>query len=1173
MQFTFGRADVTTSESTTDAFVLPGGGKPVTPGDWCEDIYYTNSSSGGDPLTKPVGKIHVEDGYADTADNDYVSRLTTSSGGIAMSAQQPGWIYYLQGTTLKRYAVKQTATAPAGTIESVGDITSKPGDAPLAFDPDGYLWFATTDGKMSRWNNDASGAPTGTAVQMGQAYQEGLGSILDIAFLGDGQLVTAVHKKPTTTIKYFDTDKILAGERVNGTTYGTANVPYRPFGIAFGNDGKLYFAPGKTANAPGKDLMVIEKEGTTAKYVDYAPAAYRPAGYLDLASCSYGEPVKPMGGFKVQKSAVDPITGAILAPGTASPNKAKIAADGSVTVKYAINVANIGATAGDPGAITDSFTAPDAFDVVSVSATSAGQPVNGFSKDNMVLNPGNLDGGSVKSYIVTVKLKAKSLKDAQNANGECESMGNGASNGGFFNKVDMTGDKDGSANNEACIPFENPPTAHVKLIKKIVDEKGNEINDPAKLAQFNLVTAGYDVETGAPLSAADGDAGADGVAVDTDVAPGRYVLGENVNFDPAANPEGGRYYQNTQWECDGVTLEANGKEFVLPENGNATCTVVNTYVTPKVHIEKFANSPVADTGNHVGEKVTLDKETGKGELVFKIVVTNDSKFAADSGKVTDKFVLPEGLLSDGDVKVEFVSAGGNATRVGGKESYPYAEFSAGEGAVLADSVKNLGPAESNSKDAAFVITIPVKTDDSPAEDGKTKFQANAETLGECAPTEERPGDGPVVTDKSKGVVNETFLVDENGDYVENESVVSEDNVACIPVEKPDVPAEWKLKKNPASPEGGSETTGQKVVMTEVTKDGVAGYEAVATYTVTATNVGQEASTQPAIEDAPQLPANFTITGVKFGKVGEELAPAELSNGTFAIPATAEKIEPNGTVVYTVEVTGFVSLADAATMKWETTVGATGNDVQPGAGECLDKDGKLVPGTGFYNKVTMGDDKDGEDNNDSCVPVVPPAVRVVVEKTDQGGKQRLEGAEFTLYKAVKENGSPNFTKGEVIAAPLPKLDAATKAELAPGSLAEGDDDFTGLYVTPKLNAGEYYYIQETKSPGGKDEKYSLLPEPVLFKVGSGGVVVPVNSVGDPAGKACVSGEGNCPAEGVLALDDTFFFTAGKINVHDPRAGELPKAGGIGHWTLSGGAAVLIMISLFAMFRTGGQRRKA
>lgn len=91
------------------------------------------------------------------------------------------------------------------------------------------------------------------------------------------------------------------------------------------------------------------------------------------------------------------------------------------------------------------------------------------------------------------------------------------------------------------------------------------------------------------------------------VNPGTYQLAESPKDLGATTG----YYQFGTWTCEGGDLNVGESQITLGENQTATCTVTNTR-TPKVHIEKIAESPKGDN-QHIGATVTADYHRKPGD--------------------------------------------------------------------------------------------------------------------------------------------------------------------------------------------------------------------------------------------------------------------------------------------------------------------------------------------------------------------------------------------------------------------------------------------------------------------------------------------------------------------------------------------------------------------------------
>ncbi|AOZ71967.1 hypothetical protein BK816_00555 [Boudabousia tangfeifanii] len=1197
-QVDMGRKLIPSSRGDVDTFRLPGG--PVQEkNNWCDNIYVTDA---GDSTTNPTNikliniddPLHSPDGFS--------IPFESKNGGIAIARQFPQWIYFIpkiggQANTLKRMRVPLPgSTDPEaikiGTIENVtlsGETLVSIANQASAFDPEGNLWvvsqtrgtalpmkftFTDKDLKLPDGSPDPEAGKAATlekkaGIPIPSGYQ-----LNDLAFFEDGSMLFTMGTKagPAKTF-YIPKEEVNKPRGTNPYSFnlidtskmkpwGTYSNIKVVYGSAFGKDGNLYSGSGDLTKG-FKNLYQQPEIGNkteVAPQVDFEPAVAK--GILDLTSCQYGHPTPGPEGFKVRKSAVDPVTGTLAPAGEHTRNPVMIGADGTATLRYVVTATNVGNAEAVLADIQDTFTPPAGFKITHVGVLD-------LKTDKVLMNedysdgsnpfPITLPGGKVASgeskiYAIKIKVKAENLEAANNvAAQKCENEGPGKPGTGFFNQVALEGDKDGKDNNDSCIPFTGQPTAHLKLVKQIVDQNGRVINSqvPDDLGHFVLAATGTNPETGSPLAGANGQAKpTEGVAVDQDVVAGNYKLAELIN-QPEAIPG---YYKSGEWTCEGGTM-VDKQTVNVPKNGSATCTIKNTRI-PRFHIEKLAGTPDKKLGNeHVGEAVVL--KGGKGDLVYKMKVTNDSAFAGNTGEIKDFFTAPAGLVFDTD-KTATVTYDGQGSRVGGKDTYTEQELK--ENAVLATSINNLGPQESGT----FTITIPVKADTSKVEGSEvTKFEQAQAGLAVCN-SETANTNGKAVklanlTDKA--ALNNVALAFESPNYAEDNAVWYRDNFACIPV----VENKWTVAKfsqfDPAA-DGADEannggdgyvktpgSTGTSVTLTSA-QDG--SLSATVKYKVVATNAGKNASAQPAITDVITLPQGFEITSAKYGKDENALAPVSNVQGntvTFEIPAGTEAINGGESVNYYIEVTGKISAEAAAKLNWSATDSAA-----KGAGEC-ENEGAGKPGTGFFNKVSTQDDPGTDGNNDACTPVKPQLGIALVEKTDANGT-RLSGAKFALYKAANSTTKP-YTMGELVKAELDELTADNENRFPQDALAsnDGDNKYMGRFVTPTLNAGTVYFLVETKSP---TKDYSLLPEPLVFKVDGSGNIVPLNlKTGEPTGQA---------------TDGTFAVAGPKVTVHDPRAGELPKAGGNGHMPLAVGGTLLLLISTLGMTQAVRRRNK-
>ena len=158
------------------------------------------------------------------------------------------------------------------------------------------------------------------------------------------------------------------------------------------------------------------------------------------------------------------------------------------------------------------------------------------------------------------------------------------------------GDSDGENNNDACVPVK--PKSKLILKKKIIDSATGDEIQTDDVNQFNLSAS----NTANDPSGVVGTNGVEGA-----VNPGTYQLAESPKDLGATTG----YYQFGTWTCEGGDLNVGESQITLGENQTATCTVTNTR-TPKVHIEKLAESPKGDN-QHIGATVTADYQRKPGD--------------------------------------------------------------------------------------------------------------------------------------------------------------------------------------------------------------------------------------------------------------------------------------------------------------------------------------------------------------------------------------------------------------------------------------------------------------------------------------------------------------------------------------------------------------------------------
>ncbi|PRQ12141.1 hypothetical protein C1Y63_02175 [Corynebacterium sp. 13CS0277] len=121
-------------------------------------------------------------------------------------------------------------------------------------------------------------------------------------------------------------------------------------------------------------------------------------------------------------------------------------------------------------------------------------------------------------------------------------------------------------------------------------------------------------------------------------------------------------------------------------------------------------------------------------------------------------------------------------------------------------------------------------------------------------------------------------------------------------------------------------------------------------------------------------------------------------------------------------------------------------------------------------------------------------------------------------------------------------------------------FTEYATDTPVEVGATYWLEETSR--------NLIAQPLEFRVDGDAEFIPLVD-GEEVYTSCDPRTADT-CDATLAIKETpdgFFTVQGSyITVHDPREAIIPRAGGIGRWTVAGGAALLIMVGLGAAYRT-------
>lgn len=1069
-----GRPAVDVSEGAADTFTLPGE-PPVVKA--CEDIYYTESSAsfGKSPLKNPthfgrisnytegdlalardLGEIKAE--YNQFRRYDWVAAET---GMIAVSSYDDGAlklsdkIFYNAGNRdnnfkasswdLLSYRYADGAVPVSDdsryTLYELSQPSSGAKAAPSAnsaFDQNGRLWsFESGDTNGSRlYSVDIASYTGANSVRWNTNGNLPFGGnndqVTDLVFDSAGNMIISKDNRNGTSDLY----RIDAAQLANPGIDSTSELSYelvgtvdrKIWGLAWGSDGKLYLGNGAGRSLYRATLSADSSGGVStgqgtinAEKVSGNFAAV--SIHHDNASCNFGPNPTPGGSgpkFKVQKSAIDPVTGAVVPAGQASPNKVKFGADKTADVEFLVTVANTGSSEGVPPTIQDSFTAPSGFTIRDVTVDGETQGANG----NFTLTSGSLkpapEKGSSRSFRIQVKLSFDKYQDVSWSDvRECASGTPLPSDKGLFNSVDMVDDADGTDNNRACIPVTEPKTATLTLKKKIVNVNDREIGDVESDAVRDnfLLIAGANAPSAGTYEGTSLVKGHTGVSETVLAAEGEgliYSLSEFPDYDdPDTAKKASQYQQYKKWSC----LDSANKERVLSDSENAntvavkpgdniTCTVKNTINS--VYILKFANGG-RYKNPHSGANVELDPQTGKGTLRYTIRVRSamPAGHLANSGPIFDHFVLPEGLKWDQDWN------GGKAkVSVGTKYAvsdstnpdYPdpvvtglrtaLTEDELASGVQIVENISNVRrhgkpDPEADGSQPAFSyylkIDIPViaditrteKTNSVGASIDSSVFHDHEQDLGQCI---EGVSKGPLdsyILSKAERDAEDPSRSEEpgggaiNGGRILNEDQTStahaeRDNYACIPVTLKNL---WDVSKLAKTSEPGQfDIIGSPV---KADQDG----KVVAQYKIKIENKGFKPGYHPEITDSLKFHGGFEVESIEVNKYDassedgkganviptRQLSPRE-ANPAFTIPQGSEWLNKGEAQEYLVTASGRFNPAP---------VGG-GSPDRSKAEVCENSSSASGFEQGLANSVSIdaqfGDD--GSDNN-ACVPVAPP----------------------------------------------------------------------------------------------------------------------------------------------------------------------------------------------------------
>lgn len=309
-----------------------------------------------------------------------------------------------------------------------------------------------------------------------------------------------------------------------------------------------------------------------------------------------------------------------------------------------------------------------------------------------------------------------------------------------------------------------PCKGTLNIVKTIVDEQGNKIEDGVVSGWEFTATAGSEVLVGSndALEAAQTKAtdasGKTTFRIKSDKNQTLTVSEtqkEGFNLRKQEEGKNARCFlakEGQDPEQVEVTNDGDiGFRVTVPTinavPGTVTCYVENTPM-PKASIKKTAAN-----GQHIGEAVQVNPDNS-AELTYEITVTNPSaNYKAVAVEPKEIVRIPVGVEANGNATVTFESEEG-VTVTGDTTSIAKGDLTSGKEVTLADKIE-LG----KGKSQVITVKIPVKVTD-------TSDEAWAR-LEVC--------EGDSATVSAKGVPNSTDM---------ESDVDKNDNNACIPLTKP-----------------------------------------------------------------------------------------------------------------------------------------------------------------------------------------------------------------------------------------------------------------------------------------------------------------------------------------------------------------------------------------------------
>ncbi|WP_460743782.1 DUF7507 domain-containing protein [Mariniluteicoccus endophyticus] len=1003
---------------------------------WCGQVTFTTSSSatGAYGTFTPPGTAPSRTTLPDN--NGY-----KNSAANAASPLQPGWIYYaaqlsVRGTENNGIYRINTTT---GLTESV--VTASPATATnrIAFDGKGTLWSFADNGHIYSLNNGVKtwvdhGVFTGSDGRSFTSMTMG-----DIAFDGLGNAWVMGVANRTSTLYTVSASELATTSGGRAQLVGRTAASAGFYGLAFGLDGTLY-ASRDDSQVTGAQTGTIFSINTTTGASTQVFSSPNLANVQDLGSCALPKPE-----LRASKSVTPGPTvgtGTVLTYSISVENLGNLEATG-VTLRDLIPA---GATYMAGSTTLNGTTVPD---VGGTMPYATAREIHSSGAHAGVVARGQK---AVISFRVTVT----------GTSGQVCNQGNTAYVGSDVQTpggIIVTDDPNQPGGGDAtCVEIAKPELA---LDKKVVDPAtGQEVD--SKAAPFVTVAPGTEVTYKYYLTNP-GNEPLQNVTLIDDKCPNPVLLAPANGQGDVDGDQILDLQETWLYSCKSVINQKTTN--IATANGQGTISKQPTGpktddATVDVTSFKVRKAVTGDADGGTSPVVSVDPATNTFTLSYDIAVTNNSAIAANHPAMIDTMNVPAGvtvssITLDGAAfpsgSIITIPASTTPLPAGGSKTYRV-QIRGNISPVTVDWTK-IGQCTTDAggvtTGTGFVNTVTLPGDSDGSNNNTTCTPLSGvpgvgiiKYINDANPTAPtgKTTDGqdsdanalPGVTVVAGSPMTISFKVTNTGNQTLAPVVVTDNRVAAGSITCP-APATGNTIRSLApgetvvctatltAPTGGFHTNLAHVEGTppknpdgsqppNVTSENPAnasvpgfaveksttqpplalapGQTSVTrTYTIKVTNTGTVEATSPAVTDKPSVPAGFILRGATVGGATATVNPG----GTFQV-SPGVKLAPGASQEFTVVVTYDVD--QAAVSSW--------NDLAT----CEAGTGASNPAKGLYNLVTMSGDSDGEDNNDACTPVYPPATVAKRAAADQPNPIVVgaDGSFEVAYEIVVTNPS-------------------------------------------------------------------------------------------------------------------------------------------------------------------------